>query len=550
MATHQRLLVTLMCALPALTACDKPADSAPIEIFENAPAMDPIPTGSDAGSARDEQIPEQDRAEPNMPRDAGQIENETEPAPMVDAGTGSPSENQPEPRSSGTGFAAQAIHWSVPHAGTDDGFFSPWWAMDTRWFATMDLNGDGRVDLIQTGDDSRENGFVWRDNAGPYWKVWPGEAEGFATDFIRWSVPESGLNDGFFYPSWSHGSRWFATRDLDGDGRIDLIQTADSSREGGFIWRDDRGPFWKVWRGGMQGFEAQFTRWSVPESGLDDGFFTLYWAHGDRWFATMDLNNDGRDDLVQTSDPNRQGGYVFEDESGPYWRVWLGEDNGFPSQAIRWQVPSTGLADGFFYSSWTQGERCFSTMDLTGDGLPDLVQSSDSSRSGGYVWTDGSGAYWKVWPGTGRGFANDWARWSVPDSGLGDGFFAPWWLQGERSFFTMDLTGDGRLDLVQTADSDRRGGFVWHDDAGAYWKVWPGSDNGFARAPHRWSVPSSGLDDGFYASSQGMGQRWFSTMDINGDRRPDLIQSADYNRDGGFVWRDAGGPHWRVWLNR
>ena len=59
-----------------------------------------------------------------------------------------------------------------------------------------------------------------------------------------------------------------------------------------------------------------------------------------------------------------------------------------------------------------------------------------------------------------------------------------------------------------------------------------------------------GLNDGFYATSQVMGERWFTTMDLNGDRRPDLIQTGDSHRDGGFVWQDAHGPHWRVWLNR
>ncbi len=553
MTLIQRPTVALFCVLLSSAACDEPSTVQTLDLVEPTTRSDSIPTQHEDGpsaSADSGMWLAQDSmpGEPSPDVDSMEVDPESSDSP--DGGTVSPMEPDTRPRPASTGFAEHHIRWPVPESGSEDGFFSPWWNMDTRWFTTMDLTGDGRPDLVQTGDHTRQNGFVWRDEFGPYWKVWPGEGVGFAPDFIRWSVPESGQSDGFFAPTWSHGTRWFTTRDLDGDGRMDLIQSGDSSREGGFVWRDAQGPFWKVWRGGMQGFESQHTRWAVPESGHNDGFFALYWAHGDRWFSTMDLNGDGRLDLLQTGDPSRQGGHVFQDETGAYWRVWLGQRNGFVSESIRWSVPESGLGDGFFYPSWTQGERCFATMDLTGDGLPDLIQRADSERSGGYVWSDHSGAYWKVWPGRARGFSPQWTRWSVPDSGLGDGFFAPWWMQGERSFSTMDLTGDGIPDLVQSADPQRRGGYAWSDTDGAYWKVWPATHQGFAFNAMRWPVPSSGLDDGFFATNQNMDSRWFSTMDLNGDRRPDLIQSGDSSRNGGFVWRDATGPHWRVWLNR
>ena len=41
---------------------------------------------------------------------------------------------------------------------------------------------------------------------------------------------------------------------------------------------------------------------------------------------------------------------------------------GLEMNATRWQVPDSGLADGFFSSSyWTMGERSFSVLDIDGD---------------------------------------------------------------------------------------------------------------------------------------------------------------------------------------
>ncbi|MGB0645726.1 MAG: hypothetical protein ACPGQS_01060 [Bradymonadia bacterium] len=449
---------------------------------------------------------------------------------------------------SGTGFAEQYQRWSVPQSGSEDGFFSLGWANGTRWFSIFDINGDGRSDIVQTASDQRANGFVWTDAGGAFWKVWLGKPNGFDDTYLRWSVPDSGLADGFFFTAWNDGPRWFGVRDLNGDSIPDLIQTADSTREGGFVWQDTEGAYWKVWLGRAEGFAPDWIRWSVPQNGLNDGFFTLQWANGNRWFTVIDLDGDLKPELVQTAESDREGGYVFEDQNGAYWRVWQNHGHGFEMNDNRWQVPDSGLADGFFFPYWTMGERTFSVLDMNGDRQLDLVQTADSDRSGGHVWQDSQGPYWRVWLGTGDGFATTWTRWSVPESGLDDGFFATWYLNGQRSFGTLDMTGDGIPDLVQTADSARSGGHIWRDEVGTYWKVWAGTAEGFKRNVLRWSVPESGHSDGFYTTHSASGERWFGIMDINGDGVPDLLQTGDTHRDGGFVWQDANGPYWKVWF--
>jgi hypothetical protein len=566
MSNHGHVRTTLIIALLVLSGCDQEGGSGitsfggmPAHEVSNVDALEPATHGrrdatagrfsvAETGVRRDGTLgmspgPMDMAMEPDL---VGSVESEAMPGGDEPE---TPS-NTMEPSAESTGFGPRPVRWSVPESASEDGFFVAWYATNTQWYSTMDLTGDGIVDLIQSGDDGRNNGFVWRDDQGPFWKVWPGQANGFAPDYVRWWVPESGLNDGFFYTGWSHGTRWFSTRDLNGDSIPDLVQTADPTREGGFVWRDADGSYWKVWLGRDGGFSRNMTRWAVPNSGLDDGFFALSWANDTHWFSTMDLTGDGRLDLIQTADPNRPGGHVFGEANGAYWKVWPGIESGFSQDFLRWPVPASGMSDGFFYTAWSQSERSFTTMDITGDGHPDLVQTADSQQSGGYVWHDDLGAYWKVWPGNGRGFARAPIRWSVPESGLGDGFFTPWWSQGERGFATIDLTGDGQPDLIQTADPDQPGGFVWRDAAGPHWLVWPGRDNGFSEIPVRWPVPESGLEDGFFVPSWSMGERWFTTMDLNGDRRPDMVQTGTSNRTGGYVWRDDIGPFWKVWLNQ
>ena len=439
---------------------------------------------------------------------------------------------------SASGFTDQYQRWSVPQSGREDGFFSLGWANGTRWFSIFDINGDGRSDIVQTASDQRANGFVWTDAGGAFWKVWLGKPNGFDDTHLRWSVPDSGLADGFFFTAWNDGPRWFGVRDLNGDSIPDIIQTADSTREGGFVWQDTEGAYWKVWLGEPEGFSTDWIRWSVPESGLADGFFALQWANGNRWFTVIDLDGDLHPELVQTADSDQEGGHVFEDQNGAYWKVWENHGQGFEMNATRWQVPDSGLADGFFFPYWTMGERSFSVLDIDGDRQLDLVQTADSSRSGGYIWQDSQGPYWRVWLGMTNGFAPTWTRWSVPESGLGDGFFSTWYLNGERSFGTLDMTGDGIPDLVQTADSARSGGHIWRDEQGMYWKVWQGTTDGFENNVRRWSVPESGHNDGFYATHSASGERWFGTIDINGDGVLDLLQTGDTERDGGFVLKD------------
>ena len=123
-----------------------------------------------------------------------------------------------------------------------------------RWFQLLDqMAMASEISYIRATLLARMGlfGAIALDRFGRYGLAAPG----FSTDPIRWPVPESGHSDGFFFPSWSQGERWFFTIDINGDQRLDLVQTADPSKAGGQVWTDDIGAYWKVWFGETNGFQ-------------------------------------------------------------------------------------------------------------------------------------------------------------------------------------------------------------------------------------------------------------------------------------------------------
>ena len=87
----------------------------------------------------------------------------------------------------------------------------------------------------------------------------------------------------------------------------------------------------------------------------------------------------------------------------------------------RWSVPGNGLSQGVFTAAIADG-RYWDTFDINGDGKPDLVITSDTTK-GAQVWDAAGAPYWKVHLNTGTTFAAA-TKWSVPQTGLSDGVYA------------------------------------------------------------------------------------------------------------------------------
>jgi len=383
----------------------------------------------------------------------------------------------------------------------------------------MDLNGDSKPDLIYT--DEQDSNGVWGGDGAAYWKVFLNTGAGFATSAVKWSVPARGVQTGFQTVA---GAYW-ATMDLDGDDKPDLVYTNEVDSKG--VWGGDAAAHWKVYLNTGSGFASKATSWSVPARGVQNGFESV----AGKYWATMDLDGDGKPDLVYTNEADSQG--VWGGDGAAYWKVFLNTGSGFASTATHWAVPARGTANGF--ASIADGSF-WTTMDLDGDDKPDLVYTAEQDSNG--VWGGDGAAYWKVFLNTGSGFAAKASSWSIPARGVTSGFetaSGSYWA-------TTDLDGDGKVDLVYTNEADSKG--VWGGDGAAYWRVFLNTGSGFAPKAAHWSIPARGVQGGFQTVA---GDHW-ATTDLDGDGKADLVYTNEVDSNG--VWGGDSAAHWKLYLGK
>jgi predicted secreted protein len=217
----------------------------------------------------------------------------------------------------GNGFASVPNHWDVADNGTTYGFD---WVRSAGDWETIDLDADGQLDLVQTSDPV--TGKVWDSAGSPYWKVFTGKQGQFSKTAAQWSVPPSGRQYGFHSTSYSYDYEHWTLLDIDGDAKLDLVQTGDTSHASR-VWDASGDPYWKVFKNLGGEFSDELWRWSIPMSGTTAGYYRVGSGSADAtaWFVN-DANNDGRVDLIQTADPAT--GYVWDAAGSPYWKVFYG----------------------------------------------------------------------------------------------------------------------------------------------------------------------------------------------------------------------------------
>ncbi len=391
------------------------------------------------------------------------------------------------------------------------------------------------------------------------------DAVGFA-DPLVWSLPDYAdlvfeteeplpRLGGVVYCADGESQMEFTTTDITGDGVPDLVVTQACDAGGVGTQR------WIVHPGGDDGFGAP-TTWSLPDY-ADLVFETeeplprlggaVYCADGESQmeFTTTDITGDRIPDLVVTQACDAGG------VGTQRWIVHPGGDDGFGAPTT-WSLPD--YADlvfeteeplprlgGVVYCADGESQMEFTTTDITGDGVPDLVvtQACDAGGVGTQRWI--------VHPGGDDGFGAP-TTWSLPDYAdlvfeteeplprLGGVVYC---ADGESQmeFTTTDITGDRVLDLVVTQACDAGGVGTQR------WIVHPGGDDGFG-APTTWSLPDYAdlvfeteeplpRLGGVVYCADGESQMEFTTTDITGDRIPDLVVTQAC---------DAGGVGTQRWI--
>ncbi len=549
-----------------------------------------------------------------------------------DSPDGGPQNDNPghDGNTPGQRFELTSTDYAVPAAGTHlSGIFE---TANTRfeevgdeYWTLFDVDGDKYPDLVVTTvirqvlgtggpDDTFDEVYDYQSTT-PDWHVYKGGPNGFDANFIKWPIPQGGrtargfnrislqggadrISSSAGQPNKQGDMAWIV-RDMDGDGRPDLVVTgvAEELVQVGYVFKVPGGtdaPHWNVYKNTGNGFAAQPTEWPVPTMPVWDDFSGLSLESSaviadykkQLWYVT-DMNGDKRPDLVAYSVVEKMGSdnaYHAHPEgqpSGPHWNVFLNDGKSFSPTSTPWTLPrQRGIGDDGLkgtYSCDTQhgaeGDNCWGLFDITGDGKPDLVvtavQISYDMKSFGYPST----SHWEVYPNTGSTFG-DMSQWVLPQGGSNSGGYYAWeqgygTVPGATVWETKDIAGDGRLDLVVTGEYTAG---VTPDTYNLgrvgdspHWKVYHNNGTNFDPQPKDWALPVGGLRDRGYVwtydgfgSSKKIDDDDWTLLDLNADGRPDLVRLStviqdprDPNGPGVIpqVKGFGGAPHWLVYHN-
>src|SRR6266403_754181 len=238
----------------------------------------------------------------------------------------------------------------------------------------MDVNGDGRSDLVRLWQNgSLEYADVWASNGSGFTNISNGSLSTWCTCIQDIVMDINGDGKGDWVRLWQNGSRTYAlvllsngtgftqvsnadigswstgfqyfVMDINGDGRSDLVR----------LYQNGTLAYADVWLSTGKGF-TEISNASVST-----------WCTCIQEFDTMDINGDGRNDLVR----------LWQNGSRTYADVWLSTGRGFKE------------ASNADIGPWSSAFHYF-VMDVNGDGKSDLVR----------MWQNGTLEYAAVWSGT------------------------------------------------------------------------------------------------------------------------------------------------------
>lgn len=517
------------------------------------------------------------------------------------------------------GFANSFSNFNVPDGGNVIGNVSNGYINTTGSIANnadgnqswglIDMNGDGKKDLVVFAqNDLNGDDFVFDITNSPHWKVYFNTGTQFNSSSTAWSVPSGGkivgsVNYGFNNSAGTavanspDGNQSWSLFDVNGDRLPDLVVTAQADLNGEVtVLGLGSNNHWNVYLNTGSGFNTNALSFQLPDGGyilggISRGFINTAGSaassndEGNMNWGMMDMNGDDRLDLVVTSQVNVNGdNVVYGFGNNPYWKVFLNTGSGFNTSVTNWSVPQGGYMNGsvaFGYNNLyasaagnnTEGNQTWNVVDMDGDHRPDLVITAQNDLNGLDVAFGGTNPFWKVYLNTGGGFSGAVVNWRLPVGGklttngtVGFNNFSGTptsnELEGSMAWVMIDITGDGKPDLVSTGGLDLNKELtVFGLSSTPYWKLHRNNGSGFEDAVN-FSVPNGGQIkggssygfntlSGFASSSTKSQNASWTVSDINGDDQVDLIVTAERVSDNGdiFVFGNGSSPFWKVYLN-
>ena len=265
----------------------------------------------------------------------------------------------------------------------------------TLRFMPIDLNGDGRMDLVR----SHPSG------TNVIYEIWINNGNGF--------TQQTGTANQSSFPAIHVSNTDFTQRfmqiDLNGNGRMDLVRSHQSGTN----------VIYEKW---INNGDGSFTRQTGT---VNSSVFPVLHAGNTPRFLQIDLNGNGLRDLVRS---HPSGANVI-------YEIWINNGDGFTRQT------GTVSGDTFpaIYANATSTILRFHPIDLNGDGLTDLMRSHPS----------GTNVFFENWINNGDGFTRETGtvgQNSYPAIHVSATNFTMRYMQ-------MDLNGDRLPDFIQSHQS-------------------------------------------------------------------------------------------------
>ncbi len=308
-----------------------------------------------------------------------------------------------------------------------------------------------------------------------------------------------GFNQFYEQGSYANNDLAWNVTDINGDSKPDIIVTAQGDGTYNDIFGNGTSPYWKVYLNNGSGFSSSPTNWSVPLGGEvvashSYGFHLMYgqgsYVNNDLAWSVLDMNGDGKQDLVVSAQGDGTYDDVFGNGTSPYWKVYLNNGSGFSSSPTNWSVPlggevvashSYGFNQFYEQGSYANNDLAWNVTDINGDSKPDIIVTAQGDGTYNDIFGNGTSPYWKVYLNNGSGFSSSPTNWSVPLGGevvashsygfhlmYGQGSYA----NNDLAWSALDMNGDHTIDLVVTAQGDGTNEDVFGNGTSPYWKVY------------------------------------------------------------------------------
>lgn len=248
--------------------------------------------------------------------------------------------------------------------------------------------------------------------------------------------------------------------DVTGDGLLDIVKSEGNGSN-----------TWKVWRNTGNGWNTTYETW-VNNQPID--------AKLDRSDTRLiDVTGDGLPDIVKASDASS-------------WKIWRNLGNSWSTYSEAWGNFSPYGSEHYL------GSYSTTVVDVTGDGLPDVV-SGENNR-------------WRVFRNTGSGWNGSPETWNMSMN----------FALNDPTVRIIDVNGDGLPDIVKATANGT-------NDT---WQVWKNNGNGWNDSSETW-INNAGVDANFSMTN-------VTVQDVNGDGLPDIVKSDDL----------GSADRWKVLLNQ